>query len=350
MSSKTPIRTVFNDSGVATGLAEFQTGEFIPLSHGGIGAALSIGGAGQVLKVNSGGTALEFGAVEAIVNIDGATDLTSATLVATDKLLLSDGGTEGRVNLSQIDTLFAGTTQTLTNKTLTTPTISSIVNSGTLTLPTSTDTIVGRATTDTLTNKTISGSSSTLSNIGNSSLTNSAVTVGTTSISLGGSATTIAGVSDLTAGSINIAAISGGAGGMLNQFNNLTTSPVGSQGLGPNNRYGITQSFSETNSGLSGSITRTISSQEEFYTGEFSGSTLIISRGELNEDCEQFKEINPKGATYRIRSYRIYFSKFCFRCSSIWFWHPKFLFIGIINWFRTCFLFFCKSISSIIKR
>ena len=90
---------------------------------------------------------------------------------------------------------------------------------------------------------------------------------------------------------------------MLNQFNNLTTSPVGSQGLGPDNRYGITQSFSETNSGLSGSIIRTISSQEEFYTGEFSGSTLIISRGELNEDCEQFKEINPKGATYRIRSY-----------------------------------------------
>ena len=43
MSSKTPIRTVFNDSNVATGLAEYQTGEFVPLSHGGIGAALSIG-------------------------------------------------------------------------------------------------------------------------------------------------------------------------------------------------------------------------------------------------------------------------------------------------------------------
>ena len=45
--------------------------------------------------------------------------------------------------------------QTLTNKTLTAPIIATIVNSGTLTLPTSTDTLVGRATTDTLTNKTL---------------------------------------------------------------------------------------------------------------------------------------------------------------------------------------------------
>ena len=63
MSAKTPIRGVF-DSGTATGLAEFQSGEFIALTHGGLGASLSIGSAGQVLKVNSGGTAIEFGSVE----------------------------------------------------------------------------------------------------------------------------------------------------------------------------------------------------------------------------------------------------------------------------------------------
>ena len=45
--------------------------------------------------------------------------------------------------------------QTLTNKTLTTPVISSISNTGTVTLPTDTDTLVCRATTDTLTNKTL---------------------------------------------------------------------------------------------------------------------------------------------------------------------------------------------------
>jgi hypothetical protein len=139
MTVKVPIRTVF-DGGNATGLAEFQSGEFIGLTHGGLGASLSIGSVGQVLKVNSGGTALEFGAVEAIVNIDNATNLTGSTLIDSDLFLVSDGGTEGRATLSQIQSAIKDVSATLTNK-------------------------------------NISGSSNTLSNIDNSSLTNSSFTI-----------------------------------------------------------------------------------------------------------------------------------------------------------------------------
>ena len=49
--------------------------------------------------------------------------------------------------------------------------------------------------TQTLTNKTMSGSSNTFSNIGNSSLTNSSITIGSTAVSLGGTITTLAGTS-----------------------------------------------------------------------------------------------------------------------------------------------------------
>lgn len=65
------------------------------------------------------------------------------------------------------DVVGTNNTQTLTNKTLTAPIISTISNTGTLTLPNSTDTLVGRATTDTLTNKTLTAPViSTISNSG----------------------------------------------------------------------------------------------------------------------------------------------------------------------------------------
>ena len=155
MANKTPIRAVFNDAGTATGLSEFQSGDTLALTHGGLGASLSLGTAGQVLKVNSGANALEFGVVEAIVNIDNASDLTSNTLVASDLLLISDGGTEGRVTLSQVDTLFKGTTQTLTNKSID---LDANTLTGTLAEFNSalqSESFVGLAATQTLTNKTL---------------------------------------------------------------------------------------------------------------------------------------------------------------------------------------------------
>lgn len=66
----------------------------------------------------------------------------------------------GRVQVSGVNVATISGTETLTNKTLTTPIISSISNTGTITLPTSTDTLVGRNTVDTLTNKTIGSTNS----------------------------------------------------------------------------------------------------------------------------------------------------------------------------------------------
>ena len=83
-------------------------------------------------------------------------DLDSETLTFTGGTGIDTSGSGNAVTFA-IDSTVATLTgsQTLTNKTLTTPVISSISNTGTLTLPTSTDTLVGRATTDTLTNKTL---------------------------------------------------------------------------------------------------------------------------------------------------------------------------------------------------
>ena len=145
-------------------------------------------------------------------NADTATALATARTIAGQSFDGTANITIASTDLSDTASIvLLNSTQTLTNKTLTTPVISSISNTGTLTLPTSTDTIVGRATTDTLTNKTIdsasntitvtesnisdlqsyiladstdtltnktiSGSSNTLTNIANSSLINSGITV-----------------------------------------------------------------------------------------------------------------------------------------------------------------------------
>lgn len=89
--------------------------------------------------------------------------LLSASAASTPLLL--SVGTNGRVLTANSATatglewstpeVTLSNSATLTNKTLTSPVISTITNTGTLTLPTSTDTLVGRATSDTLTNKTL---------------------------------------------------------------------------------------------------------------------------------------------------------------------------------------------------
>ena len=94
-----------------------------------------------------------------------------------------------------------------------------------------------------------------------------------------------------------IESFSGGAAGMFNQFNSESFAPGGI------NNLSITQSWSVTTPSLSGSVTTIHDSQDEFYDGELSGSVMLITNGELNPHCEQFK--NPKfiAAKYKLRIY-----------------------------------------------
>lgn len=104
-------------------------------------------------------------AITATVSAVNEFTVTNATTGNSPSITASGGDTNISINLipkgsgtvqaNSVPVVTTTGTQTLTNKTLTTPVISSISNTGTLTLPTSTDTLVGRATTDTLTNKTI---------------------------------------------------------------------------------------------------------------------------------------------------------------------------------------------------
>ena len=270
------------------------------------------GSANQVLKTDGSGQ-LSYGNVEAVVNIDGATDLESATLAVGDKILVSDGGTEGRALLSQVDTLFTSTTQTLSNKTLTNPILSPTAttagkieflegtNNGTnkatligpastadvtLTLPAATDTLVGKATTDTLTNKSIDASNNTLSNIANSALTNSAVTIGSTSVSLGASQTTFTGLSSVTSTNF-VGDITGGitTTGSAGTTGGLTASTSSSGYTADNTHPGDSgaQRSIVTKSIASGSLTKDGSTSNSFgaVSAVFNSSDKTLNKGTL---------------------------------------------------------------------
>ena len=99
----------------------------------------------KIKLTDSGGTG--------VVMFQGATsgDDTQTKLIATDP------SQDNILNLPDATDTLVGraTTDTLTNKTLTTPTIASITNGGTVTIPSGADTLVARTSTDTLTNKTL---------------------------------------------------------------------------------------------------------------------------------------------------------------------------------------------------
>jgi len=86
-----------------------------------------------------------------------AVDLDSQSLTLTGGTGINTTGSAQTMTFAIDNTVATLTdTQTLINKTLTTPTIASITNGGTVTIPSGADTLVARTSTDILTNKTLS--------------------------------------------------------------------------------------------------------------------------------------------------------------------------------------------------
>ena len=114
----------------------------------------------------------------------------------------------------------------------------------------------------------------------------------------------------------------GGTGGSFERFNGLKTYPSGSKGLGPDNRFFLTQSwadsldysvinslnFNQSNSfyisasGGEGKFPGTgrwiKDNQSEFYDGIFSGSRIQVSDQDLNPGCEPYLNVSDTPIIY----------------------------------------------------
>ena len=126
-------------------------------------------------------------------SISGATNtLTSIPNASLDNSSITINGSS--VSLGGSITVTATATNALTIGTGLTGTSYNGSTPVTITID---STVITETNTKTLSNKSISGSSNTLTNIPNSALTNSSVTIGTTAISLGGSSLTLGGLTSV---------------------------------------------------------------------------------------------------------------------------------------------------------
>ena len=172
---------------------------------------LKLTGGSGITTVASGDT-ISINLDSNIVTEDSTDTLTNKTIDLDSNTIT---GTFAEFNTAVQDATLVSTTgtETLTNKT-----IDSASNS--LTLDLSEGTLTGTtaefntalsdgsfatlAGTETLTNKTIDASNNTLSNIGNSSLTNSSITIGSDSVSLGATQTDLNGITSADIDNITI--------------------------------------------------------------------------------------------------------------------------------------------------
>lgn len=185
---------------LAGGVTSFSAGStgFTPST--GTSGAIVLGG---VLNVSSGGTGAS--TLTGYVYGNGTGIMTASTTIPTSVL----SGTISNAQLANSSVTYNGQTVTLggsgtitanTTSTLTIGTgLSGTSFNGSSPVTIAIDSTVATLTgSQTLTNKTISGSSNTLTNIANASLTNSSITLGTTNIALGGTSLTPAGLTSVT--------------------------------------------------------------------------------------------------------------------------------------------------------
>jgi hypothetical protein len=144
MTNKTLTSPTISGTVTAATITTVTTGGIV-----GTGGALEVTPDNNILEIRGDGSSVE-GQIKlnCHANSHGQTikpQPHSANI--TNTMLLPAGASSTLVSLVSTDTL--------TNKTLTAPTIATITNGGTVTIPSGADTLVARTSTDTLTNKTL---------------------------------------------------------------------------------------------------------------------------------------------------------------------------------------------------
>lgn len=193
MADKIPVKATYSGSNVV-GLAEYLTGETVPVANGGTGTTTSTG-TGSTVRSDSpaltGTATAENLTLSGNLTVNGTTTtLNSTTLSVDDKNITladtasptdaaADGGgitlkgttdktfnwvdaTDAWTSSEHLAVAAGKQVQIKGSSSGTTNLQAASTASGTLTLPAATDTLVGKATTDTLTNKTFDLGSNTL--------------------------------------------------------------------------------------------------------------------------------------------------------------------------------------------